>query len=67
MACIDPHALRVDHGIFQSDNGVALSQVLLANLSAGTGGVSGVVLTSTALALPYLRAGNDWCLGFFLG
>ena len=67
VACIDPHALRVDHGIFQSDNGVALSQVLLANLSAGTGGVSGVVLTSTALALPYLRAGNDWCLGFFLG
>lgn len=69
VACIDPHALRVDHGIFQSDNGVALSQVLLANLSAGTGGVSGVVLTSTALALPYLRAGkvlSTGALGFFL-
>ena len=42
---------------FFSEAGVALSQMLLANLSAGAVGISGAVLT-LALALPYLKAGK---------
>ena len=50
---LDPTRLRVDHGLLQSQSGQPLSQVTLPQVGST---VSGVVLTTLALAGPYIQS-----------
>ena len=63
---LDPNMLRLEHGLFQTKDGMDLAQVPLAGWSADT---SGVVLTSLASALPYLQTSqplSSGALGFLV-
>lgn len=63
---LDPTRLRIDHGLLQSADGLSLSQVSLPQVG---GSVSGVVLTTMALAAPYLQAAkvlSTGALAFFV-
>ena len=65
-AVLDPTMLRLEGGVFQSQQGQALAQVALTGLAVG---VSGVVLTIQAVAKQYLQAGktlSTGALGFLL-
>ena len=57
---LDPNMLRVDTGLFQTKEGMPLAQVSLAGWTADA---SGVVLTSLALALPYLQTNQPLSTG----
>ena len=59
-AVLDPTMLRLEGGVFQSQQGQALAQVALTGLAAG---VSGVVLTIQAVAKQYLQAGKALSTG----
>lgn len=63
---LDPNMLRLETGLFQTKDGLPLQQVPLAGWNAE---VSGVVLTSLALALPYLQTTqplSSGALGFLV-
>ena len=57
---IDPSGLRIEAGIFECGNGISLQQIDLAHIGPQ---VSGVVLTSLASALPYLKSGRQVSAG----
>ena len=63
---LDPTRLRLEHGLLQSDSGQPLSQITLPQVASM---VSGVVLTTMALAGPYLQSGkvlSTGALAFFV-
>ena len=63
---LDPGRLRIDHGLLQSETGHSLSQLNLPQIASHA---SGVVLTTMAMAAPYLQAGkvlSSGALAFFV-
>ena len=66
VSSLDPTRLRLELGLLQSTDGTPLAQVSLPQVASH---VSGVVLTTLALAGPYLRAASivsTGALAFFL-
>ena len=66
LPMLDPTRLRVEHGLLYSETGLPLSQVPLPQVGPN---VSGVVLTTMALAAPYVQSGkvvSSGALAFFV-
>ena len=59
-ASVDPSLLRLEHGIFQSDNGQGLSQLPLPQIGPNA---AGVAVVSAACVEPYLKAPNPLSTG----
>ena len=57
---IDPNGLRIEKGIFQCGDGLALQQLDLSHVGPMA---SGIVLTSLDAALPYLKSGKQISAG----
>lgn len=57
---IDPSGLRIEAGLFQCGDSIDLMQLDIAHVGPKA---SGVVLTSLAAALPYLKSGRQISLG----
>ena len=57
---VDPSGLRIEDGIFQCGDGLSLHQVDLTTVGSQ---VSGIVLTTLAAALPYLKGGRHISAG----
>lgn len=63
---LDPTRLRIEHGLLQSTEGLPLSQVALPQVGTN---VQGVVLTTGAMAAPYVQAAkvlSTGALAFFV-
>ena len=63
---LDPTRLRIEHGLLHSADSQPLSQVMLPQVGPA---ISGVVLTSLAMALPYVQAAkvvSSGALAFFV-
>ena len=52
---VDPALLRLDHGIFQSVEGLSLSQISLPQVGPSA---AGVAVVSVGMIEPYLQAGH---------
>ena len=57
---VDPSLLRLEHGIFQSENGQGLSQLPLPQIGPNA---AGVAVVSAACVEPYLKAPNPLSTG----
>ena len=58
--CVDPALLRLEHGIFQSADGLSLSQISLPQVGPSA---AGVAVVSVGMIGPYLQAGHPLSSG----